>query len=186
MTGRPRCSAHVAARATAVASHALRRVLRRARATLPHSAPFRTLTLTSAEVIARVEAFDVPVGPIYNVADCMADPHYIARVRAAPEQRQHPAARHADLCSRAACAQSPVRALPACLLACLCVAQHGPASCLLARVTARRVRNARARVRAPAKCFGHGRQRLESLTHAANVAPWVGLRCQHFLGPGHV
>ena len=137
MTGRPRCSAHVAARATAVASHALRRVLRRARATLPHSAPFRTLTLTSAEVIARVEAADVPVGPIYNVADCMADPHYIARVRAAPEQRQHPAARHADLCSRAACAQSPVRALPlACLpacawhstalpLACLRVSQHG-------------------------------------------------------------
>ena len=34
---------------------------------------------TSGEVIAALEAADVPVGPIYNVADAMADPHYQAR-----------------------------------------------------------------------------------------------------------
>jgi len=34
---------------------------------------------TSDEVIAALEAADVPVGPIYNVADMMEDPHYQAR-----------------------------------------------------------------------------------------------------------
>lgn len=38
-----------------------------------------TRALTSAEVIARLEAVDVPVGPMYNVADMMQDPHYQAR-----------------------------------------------------------------------------------------------------------
>ena len=34
---------------------------------------------TAAEVIETLEAADVPVGPIYNVADMLADPHYQAR-----------------------------------------------------------------------------------------------------------
>ena len=34
---------------------------------------------TADEVIATLEAAQVPVGPIYNVADMMSDPHYIAR-----------------------------------------------------------------------------------------------------------
>jgi crotonobetainyl-CoA:carnitine CoA-transferase CaiB-like acyl-CoA transferase len=34
---------------------------------------------SSEEVIAALEAADVPVGPIYNVADMFADPHYQAR-----------------------------------------------------------------------------------------------------------
>lgn len=38
-----------------------------------------TRALTSAEVITRLEAVDVPVGPMYNVADMMQDPHYQAR-----------------------------------------------------------------------------------------------------------
>ena len=38
-----------------------------------------TAARPSAEVIAALEAADVPVGPIYNVADMMADPHYQAR-----------------------------------------------------------------------------------------------------------
>ena len=38
-----------------------------------------TKALTSDEVIAALEAADVPVGPIYNVADMMEDPHYQAR-----------------------------------------------------------------------------------------------------------
>ena len=33
----------------------------------------------STDVIAKLEAADVPVGPIYNVADMMQDPHYQAR-----------------------------------------------------------------------------------------------------------
>lgn len=38
-----------------------------------------TRGLSSSEVIQRLEAADVPVGPIYNVADMAADPHYRAR-----------------------------------------------------------------------------------------------------------
>lgn len=38
-----------------------------------------TRALPSTEVIARLEAADVPVGPIYNVADMMADEHFNAR-----------------------------------------------------------------------------------------------------------
>lgn len=38
-----------------------------------------TRSLTSAEVIQRLEQADVPVGPIYNVADMMNDAHYQAR-----------------------------------------------------------------------------------------------------------
>ena len=34
---------------------------------------------TSEQVIQTLEAADVPVGPIYNVADMLADPHYQAR-----------------------------------------------------------------------------------------------------------
>jgi len=34
---------------------------------------------TSAEIIAKLEAARVPVGPIYSVEDMMTDPHYIAR-----------------------------------------------------------------------------------------------------------
>ena len=38
-----------------------------------------TRAKTSLEVIAALEQADVPVGPMYNVADMMADPHYQAR-----------------------------------------------------------------------------------------------------------
>lgn len=38
-----------------------------------------TASLTAAEVIAKLEAADVPVGLIYDVADMMADPQYQAR-----------------------------------------------------------------------------------------------------------
>ncbi len=38
-----------------------------------------TGALTSQDVIATLEAADVPVGPIYSVADMMEDPHYQAR-----------------------------------------------------------------------------------------------------------
>jgi crotonobetainyl-CoA:carnitine CoA-transferase CaiB-like acyl-CoA transferase len=38
-----------------------------------------TAALTSTEVIAQLEEADVPVGPIYNVADMMADEHFNAR-----------------------------------------------------------------------------------------------------------
>lgn len=38
-----------------------------------------TRSLTSAEVIQQLEQADVPVGPIYNVADMMNDAHYQAR-----------------------------------------------------------------------------------------------------------
>ncbi len=38
-----------------------------------------TRSLTSTEVIQQLEQADVPVGPIYNVADMMNDPHYQAR-----------------------------------------------------------------------------------------------------------
>lgn len=38
-----------------------------------------TASLPSSEVITRLEAADVPVGPIYNVVDMMADAHYQAR-----------------------------------------------------------------------------------------------------------
>ena len=38
-----------------------------------------TRARSAGEVIARLEAADVPVGPIYNVADMLADPHYQAR-----------------------------------------------------------------------------------------------------------
>ena len=38
-----------------------------------------TRALTSTEVIAQLEAADVPVGPIYNVADMMEDEHFNAR-----------------------------------------------------------------------------------------------------------
>ena len=38
-----------------------------------------TVSLTSAEVIATLEAVDVPVGLIYNVEDMMRDPQYQAR-----------------------------------------------------------------------------------------------------------
>jgi crotonobetainyl-CoA:carnitine CoA-transferase CaiB-like acyl-CoA transferase len=34
---------------------------------------------TSAEIISKLEAARVPVGPIYSVEDMMTDPHYIAR-----------------------------------------------------------------------------------------------------------
>jgi crotonobetainyl-CoA:carnitine CoA-transferase CaiB-like acyl-CoA transferase len=38
-----------------------------------------TETLDCAEVLARLDAARVPVGPIYSVADMMADPHFRAR-----------------------------------------------------------------------------------------------------------
>ncbi len=38
-----------------------------------------TTTLDSREVLARLEAADVPAGPIYSVADMVADPHFQAR-----------------------------------------------------------------------------------------------------------
>ncbi|MEM7078872.1 MAG: CaiB/BaiF CoA-transferase family protein [Pseudomonadota bacterium] len=38
-----------------------------------------TASLTSEAVISTLEAADVPVGPIYSVADMMNDPHYQAR-----------------------------------------------------------------------------------------------------------
>ncbi len=38
-----------------------------------------TRARSSADVIAALEAADVPVGPIYNVEDMLADPHYQAR-----------------------------------------------------------------------------------------------------------
>ena len=38
-----------------------------------------TAARSSTEVIDALEAADVPVGPIYNVADMMADPHFQAR-----------------------------------------------------------------------------------------------------------
>ena len=38
-----------------------------------------TSSLTSSEVIEKLEAAQVPVGPIYNVADMFADPHFQAR-----------------------------------------------------------------------------------------------------------
>ena len=38
-----------------------------------------TDTLTSAEVIQTMEAADVPVGPIFSIADAFDDPHYLAR-----------------------------------------------------------------------------------------------------------
>ena len=38
-----------------------------------------TATLDSGEVLARLEAAEVPAGPIYNVADMVADPHFQAR-----------------------------------------------------------------------------------------------------------
>ena len=38
-----------------------------------------TRRLDSAEVLALLEDADVPAGPIYSVADIMADPHYRAR-----------------------------------------------------------------------------------------------------------
>jgi crotonobetainyl-CoA:carnitine CoA-transferase CaiB-like acyl-CoA transferase len=34
---------------------------------------------SSSEVIATLEQVDVPVGPIYSIADAFADPHYQAR-----------------------------------------------------------------------------------------------------------
>jgi len=38
-----------------------------------------TSTLKAAEVVAALEAAQVPVGPIYSAADIMRDPHYAAR-----------------------------------------------------------------------------------------------------------
>ncbi len=38
-----------------------------------------TATLDSREVLARLEAAEVPAGPIYNVADMVTDPHFLAR-----------------------------------------------------------------------------------------------------------
>ncbi|MEM7254349.1 MAG: CaiB/BaiF CoA-transferase family protein [Pseudomonadota bacterium] len=38
-----------------------------------------TKTLDSSEVLAKLEAAEVPAGPIYTVADIMTDPHYQAR-----------------------------------------------------------------------------------------------------------
>lgn len=38
-----------------------------------------TATLDSQEVLARLEAAEVPAGPIYNVADMVTDPHFLAR-----------------------------------------------------------------------------------------------------------
>ena len=38
-----------------------------------------TKSMPADQVIATLEAADVPVGPIYNVADMMSDPHYQAR-----------------------------------------------------------------------------------------------------------
>lgn len=38
-----------------------------------------TATLDSREVLARLEAAEVPAGPIYNVADMVTDPHFQAR-----------------------------------------------------------------------------------------------------------
>ena len=38
-----------------------------------------TASLSAAEVVARLEAADVPVGLIYDVADMMQDPQYQAR-----------------------------------------------------------------------------------------------------------
>ncbi|MDG4553631.1 MAG: CaiB/BaiF CoA-transferase family protein [Candidatus Competibacter sp.] len=38
-----------------------------------------TATLDSGEALARLAAADVPAGPIYNVADMVADPHFQAR-----------------------------------------------------------------------------------------------------------
>ena len=38
-----------------------------------------TATLDSRETLARLEAAEVPAGPIYNVADMVTDPHFLAR-----------------------------------------------------------------------------------------------------------
>lgn len=38
-----------------------------------------TQSLSADDVIAKLEAVEVPVGPIFNVADMMSDPHYQAR-----------------------------------------------------------------------------------------------------------
>ncbi|MGB5063343.1 MAG: CaiB/BaiF CoA-transferase family protein, partial [Candidatus Competibacter sp.] len=38
-----------------------------------------TATLNSREALARLEAAEVPAGPIYSVADMVADPHFQAR-----------------------------------------------------------------------------------------------------------
>jgi crotonobetainyl-CoA:carnitine CoA-transferase CaiB-like acyl-CoA transferase len=38
-----------------------------------------TATLDSREALARLEAAEVPAGPIYNVVDMVTDPHFLAR-----------------------------------------------------------------------------------------------------------